>query len=67
MICWLQRKRLHSQRLGAILTFTDNPGFMRPLRKHTRPRLIPMRDADLESVVVESSNQRPSTAVELLL
>lgn len=53
---WFQRKRLRSQRLRAILTFTGHPSFIGSLRKYTRACLIPMRNADLEGVVVESRN-----------
>jgi len=67
MICWFQSERLHPERLGAVLTFTDDSGLMCSLRKRTHPRLIPIRDADLRSVIIKSGNQRPSTAVELLL
>jgi hypothetical protein len=63
MICWLQRKRLHPLRLRAVLTLTDNPGFIRSLCEHTCPSLISMSDADLESVIIEPGPKRPSVPV----
>lgn len=54
-------------RLWAILPFTDYSRLMSPLRKNARSSLITMSDADLEGVVVESSEQGNSTAFVLLL
>lgn len=64
---WSQSGGLHFRRLGAILIFTDHSSFIGSLLKYTHPCLISMRDTNLEGVVVESSNQHPSTPAELLV
>ena len=63
----LLHQTLHRPRLRAVLPLTDDSRLVCPLGENARSSLVAVGDADLEGVVVESSNQNTSTTIEFLL